>query len=160
MQFYHSKITIMKTNLIFLKSILLLCAILFLSCEDTIEEFYDINPDTPQQVEPFAESGISSSTELPIKTPLLKPFFYGIDKSSCTQQGYTLKVLIYKPYNYQYSWIIDDQPAGNGIQVHCTTGLKVYLTVTRYSDNMSISKYLELPPSNHEGVSTELETVN
>ncbi len=148
-KYFHFNKTIMKTNLISLVSTLLLIFCMsFWACEDTIAE---LQPDTPEQVDPEVELKVSPKVKLPDlsneRQGGLKPFFYTIEKISCTQQGFTLKVNIYKPYNYAYSWIIDELPAGNTNQLHCITGQKVYLTVTRYSDMATVSQYLELPPS-------------
>lgn len=152
----------MKTNLISLVSALLLIFCMsFWACEDTLSEF---QPDTPEQVVPDMALKVAPKTKLPNlsneRQGGLKPFFYTIERISCTEQGFTLKVNIYKPYNYDYSWIIDELPAGSSTQLHCITGQKVYLTVTRYSDMATVSQYLELPPSAPPHGIADNETVN
>ena len=150
----------MKKNQVFLISLVFLtCTVFFPACEDVIVEFHPDNPYSPEEVEPNPVLEVASSTEFPALRQGAKPFFYEIEKISCTQQGYTLKVLIYQPNNYQYSWIVDEMPAGTSNQIHCVTGKKVYLSVTRYSDMMTISRYMELPPSIHEN-STGSDSTN
>ena len=132
----------------------------FLACEDTIAEIYPENPVTPGEVDTHPVLEVTNSKAFPSQRQGTKPFFYEVEKISCTVQGYTLKVLISQPNNYQYAWIIDEIPAGNTNQIHCVTGQKVYLTLTRYADSMTVSKYFELPPTNHEQAVDNDETAN
>lgn len=131
----------------------------FWSCEDATDELYPDMPNTPENVDNELTLEVSNSYSQSVRQNI-NAFMFDIEKNSCTDKGYSLKVLIEKPFNYGYNWKVDGHSAGTSTQLHCVTGQKIQLIVTRYSDLLTISKFLELPPSDEESNATEDEMTN
>lgn len=121
------------------------------SCEKTAYEIekqketaYSATADNSGSLINIGEAVMDDVTPTPggKVSPGYKNIDFKFQVDNCTVTGRNISVIPKYNTKYTYDWVVNGKYAGNKLQLNCTTGSKVTLTLTRVVDQAHITKSL------------------
>lgn len=134
-------IHLITSSRLFASTIFFMALCLMTSCEK--ESFTPATSPSTSGVWQVAEAEHAPKEKTGAQEPV---FAFEIQKTYCTLEGVSLKVIIDRPEAYAFKWAIDGNHGGHhSYSPSCICGESATVFITRLSDGMSLRQAIELP---------------